>query len=204
MNLGKTLVGGLLGAAVAIGIFTLLKTQMNLHATWFYVVIGLLTGLGVRQAHQSLAGNVSYARGALSGAIAAGAILLSEEVVRQVVSRGAEEVIAAVEKPAVVGDETTEEEGDADAGDAESLDVEQPPEIHPHDGLPGMVDGAKGAKPQTDDVWPFVFMAVGIFLAYELARGSAAPGEPEAAVEPPPTDDDGTEDAAEDAAEDQS
>ena len=68
--MGPTLVGGIIGAAVGIGLHLIVEMTTGAEATWFAVVIGLLTGLGVHQANKSLAGRVSYLRGAVAAAIA--------------------------------------------------------------------------------------------------------------------------------------
>ena len=65
MGLGATLVGGIIGAAVGMGLHLFLEVGLQMEAPWFAIVIGLLTGLGVRQANKSLAG-VSYLRGAIA------------------------------------------------------------------------------------------------------------------------------------------
>ena len=191
MNPGKTLVGGVIGAAVAIGVYVLLKTQMHMDAVWFPVVIGILTGLGVRQAEGSAKG-VSYLRGAVSGIIAAGAILAAEEVVKFVLTK---DTAGATVPQVAVADTGDDEEGeDADVEVADDADDAEAPEV-PEDktAITGGLGGEVGAANQNkrDDIWPFLFMAVGIFLAYELARGSASPTTADAdaggeSSEPPP------------------
>lgn len=172
MNLGKTLVGGIIGAAIAIAIYTVLKTQMLLDASWFPIVTGLLTGLGVRQAHKSLTNNVSYMRGAVAGIIAALAILGAEEVVKLVLTSDTSKTIAQAPPVAPEDDEVDVEEAGEDA-DVE-VDVVEPDRDSRAAGPRAMGDRSN-VKPTRDDMWPFIFMAVGIFLAYELARGSAGP-----------------------------
>ena len=152
MNPVKTLVGGVIGAAVAIGIYVLLKTQMHMDALWFPVVIGILTGLGVRQAEGSASG-VSYLRGAVSGIIAAGAILAAEEVVKMVLTKDA----AGATVPQVAVADTSDDEGSDDAEAEGADDAESAPEV-PADkpaitgGLGGDVAAANQNK--RDEVWP--------------------------------------------------
>ncbi|MDC0936293.1 hypothetical protein OAS39_08385, partial [Pirellulales bacterium] len=192
MNPGKTLVGGVIGAAVAIGIYTVLKTQMQMDAPWFPVVIGILTGLGVRQA-QGSAKNISYLRGAVSGVIAAGAMLGAEQVVKMVLTQDtANAAVPQVAAPA--GDDADADDGDG-AADAEAPAREMPTPKTPITGAVGS-ESTLASQHKKDEVWPFIFMAVGIFLAYELARGSAdravadSGGE---ASEPPPESDGASE-----------
>ena len=182
MNLCKTLVGFIFNDAIAIAIYTVLKTQMLLDASWFPIVTGLLTGLGVRQAHKSLTNNVSYMRGAVAGIIAALAILGAEEVVKLVLTTEAATTIA--QAPPVVEPEDDDESEVAEAPDDIEVAPEEPMRIGPR----GAVGERSNVKPTRDDMWPFIFMAVGIFLAYELARGSAGPhvASTEPVAEPTP------------------
>ena len=175
MNLAKTFGGAILGAAVAIGIYTVLKTQTEIEASWFPVVTGLLTGLGVRQAHQSLTGQVSYLRGAISGAIAAAAMLGAEQVVKYAVTQD-----VAGPAPAIAnnGDAPQEDDGDeADLGGAPDLESVASADEMAHSTATAR-DGRTPAKPAGEEALPFLFMAVGIFLAYEFARGSEKAGVP--------------------------
>lgn len=173
MNLGRTLVGGLIGAAVAIGIYVALMLGTGNSAVWFPVVTGALVGFGVMQACKT-DGNRSYARGAISGLIAAAAMLGGDLVAKEVLTKKAAAAgnKAAPAKKAEAKEEASEDEGE---GEAEAEEEEVVAQETPKGGDLDSDKGGIGAPKQLgqNDVWPFAFMAFGIFLAYEFARGSA-------------------------------
>jgi hypothetical protein len=179
MGLGPTLVGGIIGAVVGVALHLVVETSTDYEAPWFAIIIGALTGLGVSQANRSLAGRVSYARGAVAAGIALAAIV------------GSTPLIAAVAAYR-----------DRPADSAPDLALDAPPAESQ-----ASAAGADGAKPGEDaaaprlvdarsaemgildpplksgglNLWQFVCMAVGTFIAYEYGRGTAAS---KAAVEP--------------------
>lgn len=172
MNLGRTLVGGLIGAAVAIGIYVALLLGGQT-ASWFPVVTGALVGFGVMQVCKT-AGNPSYARGAISGLIAAAAMLGGDLIAKEVLTKKAEAISTkqGEVKKAELKDEESEEEGEESEGEEEEAEAAPDPieveEVDPEKGRIGAPN-----KLGQNDVWPFAFMAFGIFLAYEFARGTA-------------------------------
>jgi hypothetical protein len=182
MGLGATLVGAIVGAAVGVGLHQFLEVGMQMEASWFFIVIGLLTGLGVRQANKAHMG-VSYLRGAISGLVALGAIVLSIYLVSILMAK---RDTAKATRPAAAApaEETTdEEETDGEAADAATEPAAEPDRTAVAGGGPGKM----GARADEFNTLQFVFMAVGAFLAYEFGRGSApraAHGAPEAAGEP--------------------
>jgi hypothetical protein len=178
---GPTLVGGGIGAVVGMGLHLLVESTTGFEAPWFALVIGLLTGLGVHQANKSLSGRVSYLRGAIAAAIALAAIVGSSQVIAKVAAKndaalggggGASKSAA----PAASGDDK------ADTTATKPTDDEAKAE-------PGELRGALPAgtqvgiiRPGDFNVWQFVFMAVGTFIAYEFGRGTGtdatAPNSP--------------------------
>jgi hypothetical protein len=174
MGLGPTLVGGAIGAAVGVVLHLIVESTTGLEAPWFAVIIGLLTGLGVHQANKSLAGRVSYLRGAIAAAIALAAIVGSTPLISYVAKGREREAAAAVRT-------TTERDAASDAGEADESAtgdeaepaaedrgrvVSQATEFPAHEGQP--------MRPDDFNVWQFVFMAVGTFIAYEFGRGTGA------------------------------
>ena len=162
MGVGPTLLGGIVGAAVGVGLHTVLETGMlgkPIEASWFAIVIGLLTGLGVRQANRTHMER-SYLRGALSGLIALAAILRQhggdcrgDEKTRS--SDGAE--------ASGRGGETDEASDDAaDGDDAASAEAETPAADADRTMNPALAGGVVG-NPRAGDLnpWQFVFMALG-------------------------------------------
>jgi hypothetical protein len=178
---GPTLVGGLIGALVGMGLHLLVESTTGFEAPWFAIVIGVLTGLGVHQANKSLAGRVSYARGALAAVIALAAIVTSPQLIAKVAAN--KDSVTVAKAPPSASDER------ADAkGDEEQLQVAQGDGADERStagelrGTP--VAGAQVGitRPGDFNVWQFVFMAVGTFIAYEFGRGTgkgaATPSSP--------------------------
>ena len=83
-GLVPTLVGGVIGAAVGVGLQVVLEAGLlgqRFEASWCAIVIGLLVGLGVRRANRHHL-HRSYVRGAMSGLIALAAIVASSFAIR--------------------------------------------------------------------------------------------------------------------------
>jgi hypothetical protein len=176
------------GAAVGIGLHLVLETGIlgtqPIEAAWFAVIIGLLTGLGVRQANKHHMER-SYLRGAISGFIALGAIVLSTFLISKVMAR---RDALSMNKPvakAVETKEEAEENGD-DAAAAPAEPVAQPA-AERGDG-PATTIGRRG--PDKMNPWQFVFLALGALVAYEFGRGAdpakRAPATTPEPVEPAP------------------
>jgi hypothetical protein len=177
MGVGPTLLGGVVGAAVGVGLHTLLETGMlgkPIEASWFAIVIGLLTGLGVRQANRTHMER-SYLRGALSGLIALAAIYGSTVVISEVMKKRDQ---AMVTKPAAAAAGEADEASDdaADGDDATTADAETPAADADRTMNPALAGGVVG-NPRAGDLnpWQFVFMALGALVAYEFGRGVGAP-----------------------------
>jgi hypothetical protein len=166
------LVGGIIGAAVGVGLHVVLETGMlgtRVEASWFAVVIGVLTGLGVRMACRGCMER-SYARGAVAGLIALAAIVASSFAVREVMSRR--------EVQAKAGPIAAAKDG-ADEADADDASAAKEPAVEPADDARADVPrpvgiGVGPPKGGASDLnpWQFVFMALGGLVAYELGRGA--------------------------------
>jgi hypothetical protein len=181
MGLGPTLVGGIIGAAVGMGLHLLVEVTTGHEAPWFAIVIGLITGLGVHQANKSLAGRVSYLRGAVAAAIALAAIVGSTPLISMVARNRDASAAADADADDQADDDDAEADEDADAGDADAEEAPAEEERSVTAGATGD-PGRLGRGPAPFNVWQFVYMAVGTFIAYEFGRGSA----PKAAA--PPSD----------------
>lgn len=179
MGIGPTLLGGVVGAAVGVALHTVLETGMlgkPIEASWFAIIIGLLTGLGVRQANRTHMER-SYLRGAISGVIALAAIFGSTVVIAEIMKKRDQSM--ASKPTAVAADEADDASENADEGDrasvaeAETTAVEADRSINP--ALAGGVVG----NPRAGDwnPWQFVFMALGALVAYEFGRGTGTPKE---------------------------
>lgn len=176
MGVGPTLLGGIVGAAVGVALHTVLETGMlgkPVEASWFAIVIGLLTGLGVRQANRTHMER-SYLRGALAGLIALAAIYGSAEVIANVMKKRDQ---AMKSKPAAAADGAVEKKGDAATTDeTTTAEAETPTAEIDRTMNPALAGGVVG-NPRAGDLnpWQFVFMALGTLVAYELGRGVGAP-----------------------------
>jgi hypothetical protein len=183
MGLGPTLIGAIVGAAVGVGLHQFLEVGLQMEASWFFIVIGLLTGLGVRQANKSLVGRVSYFRGAISGLVALAAIVGSIYLVSLLMAKK-----DTVKSGKPLAAETAEDAGQDADGEAADADALPPAPEAAERATTGAAVGRVGARPDDFNTWQFVFMAVGTFIAYELGRGSgpSAHGAPEAGDQPQP------------------
>lgn len=174
-----TLVGGLIGAILGMGLHLLVEMTTGAEAPWFAVIIGLLTGLGVQQANKSLAGRVSYLRGAVTAAIALAAIVGSTPLISKVVAQRNARAAEGKRAAATAGDEKTEAPTDETASKGD-----EKVQTEPAADVPGAARGEVGVGnmggPAPFNALQFVYMAVGTFLAYEFGRGSG----PKAGVTP--------------------
>lgn len=173
-GLVSAVVGGVLGAAVGVGLHAVLETSVLKApggAAWFAIAIGLLTGIGVRMASGAHLDR-SYVRGAISGLIALGAIVASSFVIKEIMSRREVAVKSDVAPAAAAQDAATD---DAKADDADAKADEEPaeePTVAKGAAPPvGMGIGAPKAGATDVSPWQFVFMALGGLVAYELGRG---------------------------------
>jgi hypothetical protein len=184
MGVGPTLLGGIVGAAVGVGLHTLLETGLlgkPIEASWFAVIIGLLTGVGVRQANRQHMER-SYLRGAISGIIALAAIYGSTVVIAEIMKKR-DVSIAAKPAAAAAEDEAGDDAGDADS-DTAAAPVEAIPESDQNPALAGM--GTMQTRASDLNPWQFVWMALGALVAYEFGRGAGAPKTVEPVDATPP------------------
>ncbi|WP_428307802.1 hypothetical protein [Lacipirellula sp.] len=185
MGVGPTLLGGIVGAAVGVGLHTLLETGLlgkPIEASWFAIIIGLLTGVGVRQANRQHMER-SYLRGAISGIVALAAIYGSTVVIAEIMKK--RDVSIAAKPPTIaVDDETTGDEA-ADGAEATAEEpVEETTEEATNPALAGM--GTMPTRTSDLNPWQFVWMAIGALVAYELGRGAGAPKTAEPVDAMPP------------------
>jgi hypothetical protein len=184
MSLGPTLVGGVIGAAVGVGLHLIVELTTGFEAPWFAIVIGLMTGLGVHQANKSLDGNVSYLRGAITAAIALGAIVGSTPLISKLVSPrtavASDSKTAAASKDAEAEDDAGE--GSAAASDGAEDDATESDSREGDRTGSGVGVGQPGRGTTPFNVFQFIYMAVGTFIAYEFGRGTgksvAVPSSP--------------------------
>ena len=174
-GLVSAVVGGVIGAAVGVGLHAVLETSVLKSpggAAWFAIAIGLLTGIGVRMASGAHLDR-SYVRGALSGLIALGAIVASSFVVKEVMKRREVAVKSDPVAVAAAKDDAATDDAKADDADAKSDEdsAEEPAAPKAAASPVGMGIGAPKAGATDMNPWQFVFMALGGLVAYELGRG---------------------------------
>jgi hypothetical protein len=173
-GLASAVVGGVIGAAVGVGLHAVLETSVLSSpggASWFAIAIGLLTGIGVRMTSGPHLDR-SYVRGAISGLIALGAIVASSIVIKEVMSRR-EVAVKSNVAPAAAKDDAAANEDKADDADAKADDepAEEPADAKGAASPVGAGIGAPKAGATDMNPWQFVFMALGGLVAYELGRG---------------------------------
>lgn len=176
MNFGSTLIGAVLGALVGVAIYMGVYNGAGIEApwvAWLAILTGLLAGLGVRKFNPDVAMNASYARGALSALIALGGIMggsMAASKVRQEQLKNVEvkaSTVAVADQPAEGGDESEE------AGD-EPAEIEAPEVTAPPVTLGPAVIGSPKRPQRGVSLWDIAPIAIGCFLAYELARGGGS------------------------------
>jgi hypothetical protein len=189
---GPTLIGGIVGAAIGVGLHLALEVGANYEAPWFAVITGLMTGIGVRQATKSHAHDVSYARGAMASIIALAAIVLSYPAISWALdmkSKAAskdskKEQTAQVKTESGAGDSA--DDAATDAAPAEAADA-APAGAAPA-GRIGAPKKTLSAQLKDFNLKQYLLMALGALVAYPLGRGSEAstrpPGEEPVMMDP--------------------
>jgi hypothetical protein len=174
MQLGKTLIGAIIGAALGIGLLIAIYLLFSIDHVALAIGVALLTGLGVR-ALVSTSGHASYARGALTGLLALGAYVGGWLLVAEIAKARA----AAGPKAPVAVQRQAEEESDEAAPAGEQAAVEEPPPLPVRPTGPALAP--KAAAPGQNPM-DYIWLAIAALVAYELGRGTGMPAtEPMAA-----------------------
>ena len=166
MQLGKALIGAIVGAALGIGLLIAVYILFQIDHVALAIGVALLTGLGVRTL-VSTSGHASYTRGALTGILALAAYVGGWLLVAEVAKARA----AAAPKRSVIAapkaDDKLADTG-APAGDAPVVEQPRPDERGP--------SGAAMPKAATPGQNPldYVWLAIAALVAYELGRGTGA------------------------------
>ena len=171
MQLGKTLVGAIIGAALGIGLLLVVFLFAGIDKMWMAIPVALLTGLGVRMV-AATSGHASYLRGAITVLLAMGAYLGGLAITKAVANHRAE----TASKPSAP--RAAEEPGaPGDAKDGEAA-VEAPPENAPPVATPSPDTAIhRPVMPGQFSTWDFISLAVAALVAYELGRGTGVPKE---------------------------
>jgi hypothetical protein len=171
MQLGKALVGALIGAALGIGLLVVAFVVFHLDRVWLAIPVALLTGLGVRLL-VSTSGHPSYLRGAITGAIALVAYLGGWYIAGPMATaKGKAEASAGMRVAAAADAEEGKPGEPADA----AAPVETPPPIAARPAASGA--GQKAPIRRDFSTMDFIWLCIAGLIAYELGRGTggAAP-----------------------------
>lgn len=197
MSIVKALIGGLIGAVIAIVVLMVLRDGDMRGYEWFPLVTGLLTGLGARL----LTGGAgrSLLTGIVAALVAMVAILAGDDLLQLVKNSSSdlgpiaqEDLIQTADMPKAepAGDEkamddsTEDGSEDSDAGEsdgdaavdaarerARSAEADARAGIISGNDMMGNMPPAK--RPKTlKDFLPYIFSGLGVLIAYQLGRGT--------------------------------
>lgn len=179
MQLGKSLVGALVGGAVGIVALIAIHMLTGWDKAWLAILVAIITGAGVRWIADTR-GHASYARGALTALIAILAFLAWYPIQAKITIG-----TASVAKP-IVADRTKAEatEPRDTTDEAATEDAEEPAEpastpaadeaAQPNAGEGGLARAVPPRLPaQQFSTWDFLWLCIAGLIAYELGRGTA-------------------------------
>jgi hypothetical protein len=190
MQLGKTLVGAIIGGALGIVVLLFVQHHHGWDGYWMALPVALLTGLGVRLAAK-VKGHPSYLRGALTGLLSIALFIAGQYVVAQVVTRGAaakpvptqesvvrpaadeantENEAAAIEEPAAAP-QTQDQEAAEPAADEQAAPADDE-RTGPVEGVgqAPMIARTPLAKQWT--TMDLLWLCIAALIGYSLGRGS--------------------------------
>jgi hypothetical protein len=165
MQFGKTLVGGIIGAALGIGLLIAVYLMFGIDKMWMAIPVAVLTGLGVRMV-AATSGHASYLRGAITVVLAMGAYLGGLAISKAAANHRADAKVA----PAA-----SHSEEPADAGDAKDQAAPETKQVEAMPATPVKFDPSAHRAPVPQgpiSTWDFLSLAVAALVAYELGRGS--------------------------------
>jgi hypothetical protein len=184
MQLGKSLVGALVGSAVGVCLVVAIYYLFEFDHAGLSILVAACAGLGVR-ALVTTKGHASYMRGALTCLLAIGAFAASKFLIVDMARRGVLADMHPIKRVAA-------QPSDAAAGDIDNAAAAQQAEIPHIEQRPSNAVAATGnrkARPSFS-AWDFISLSVAALIAYELGRGTEAthPTAPvgEAAPRPEP------------------
>lgn len=185
MQLGRSILGAVIGAAVGIGVLVAVYLA-GLDSVWLSLAVAILTGLGVRML-VTTGGHASYLRGAITAAIALVAYLVGSYTVAGVMQANAAKASQPSRDVKALAADTTEP---AEADKADERPVDEAPKAVPVAAPRSTVVGQqRPAMPRAFSALDFVALCIAGLIAYELGRGSGAAPPPAASDEPAPPSD---------------
>jgi hypothetical protein len=177
MQLGKALIGAVIGSAIGVGLILAIYYAIALDHTALAILVAVCAGLGVRALVTTTA-HVSYLRGVLTCVVAILAFAASKFLIADLAARGA---FAKPMKPvaARAADDAAEEKGTGDSGPVQPVETPQAVVAQPSGA------GGAGHVPGAFSIWDFVLLSIAALVAYELGRGSGAPKATQPIIAPP-------------------
>lgn len=179
MQLGKALLGGIIGAAVGIGLLLVVYLTLSIDKVWLAIPFAIITGLGVRML-VSTSGHASYLRGALTVVLALAAYAFGLFIVAKVATARANEPNSKPASAAAAAEKPAAEPGTAEpeANDAEPK-AEAPPSDQPNAAIPKFsASQSRPAVSREISTWDFIWLSIAALVAYELGRGSGTATTP--------------------------
>lgn len=193
MQLGKTLVGAVIGGLVGAAVCVAITKITGWDKMWLAILVALLTGIGVRLLVDTK-GHASYARGALTAILAIGAYFLSFWASTLITTKGASareiNAQAGVRQPAddnaAADDAADGDAADGEAAEAADGDTEDAGDEAADDAAPAAPattrqrsDPAAGVlrpqRPPERSPWEYIALGVAALIAYQMGRGSEGP-----------------------------
>jgi hypothetical protein len=176
MQLGRTFIGAIIGAAIGITLLVGAHMAFEFDSVWLALPVAILTGLGVRMM-VATGGHASYLRGALTCILALGAYLGGCDVVARMAQNQASSAGQAtrIERPADDAAKATAEDGEVADEDAEAEEapaakaVSEPPSSRPSTSMAIQQGGLQKGFSALD----FIVLSCSALIAYELGRGTA-------------------------------
>jgi hypothetical protein len=182
MQLGKTLIGAIIGAALGIALLVVVFLMFHIDRVWLAIPVALLTGLGVRML-VSTSGHASYLRGAITAVLALLAYLGGWSVVAQVAQMQAKKPSSDLARPSVAAEA---DDAEGEGADAAAAAVPTPPPITERP-LASAAGNQRPAMPRGFSTFDYIWLCVAGLIAYELGRGTGAAPTPAPTTEPEPT-----------------
>jgi hypothetical protein len=173
MQLGKALLGAIIGAAIGIGLLLAVYLVFQKDNVWLAIPFALITGLGARML--SSTGRASYVRGALTMVIALAAYIGGWVLVSKVAVAKAN---APMPKPPVSAEEAPADGEPTDEADAEPP-VEAPAAEQPKAAAPRVdIPRPRADATRAFSTWDFIWLCVAALCAYIVGSGSDSGAAP--------------------------
>jgi hypothetical protein len=179
MQLGKTLLGAILGGAVGVGLLLATYFAFALDHTALAILVAVCAGVGVRMFVETKA-HASYLRGALTCLVAILAFAGGKFLIADLAERGTFAKTLKVPPPQV------EAEAPADGVSSGAASIETPKPVETESRRRGapIGEGMMNAQ-RAFSTWDFVLLSIAALVAYELGRGTGPSAEPQPVIKPP-------------------